>query len=179
MRAKIADWRGSWDSSLARVKKWDQKWIGFIQRLRLPIWDKRMLTVTRLGDGGLIWFMVVALLLPWRDHAASMLLLAILVSTAVSSLIIKPLCSRSRPFESETSPFRILLTPKDPSFPSGHAMTSFAAATMIFHTSVLLGIPALALAGCIAFSRLYLFLHYPSDVIIGAILGVLCTTVML
>jgi undecaprenyl-diphosphatase len=175
-------WRRPFQTSLETIKKWDKKWARTIQRRRLPARDRRMLMITRLGDGGVVWLLIAGLFLIWRGEAAVNLFLVVLVSTFIANLVIKPLCSRLRPFQADVSvtrPARAQLTPAGTSFPSGHAMTSFAAATAIWHTSVLLGIPALLLAACIAFSRLYLFVHYPSDIIAGALLGVLCTTVVI
>ncbi|MBR5859170.1 MAG: phosphatase PAP2 family protein, partial [Clostridia bacterium] len=64
--------------------------------------------------------------------------------------------------------------PKDYSFPSGHSSASFASAVAIFMSNKKLGMPALVLASVIAFSRLYLYVHFPTDVLCGALLGSLC-----
>jgi hypothetical protein len=70
-------------------------------------------------------------------------------------------------------------SPMDFSFPSGHTMSSFAAATVILQTNQFLGIGAITLAVLISFSRLYLFVHFPSDVLAGILFGVLTAGVML
>ena len=65
----------------------------------------------------------------------------------------------------------LIAMPNDYSFPSGHTMASFAAATILWHWNRKVGIAAYLLAGAIAFSRLYLFVHFPSDVLAGAGIG--------
>ncbi len=67
----------------------------------------------------------------------------------------------------------LIAVPQDYSFPSGHTMASFAAATVLWHWNRKAGLATYLLAGMIAFSRLYLFVHFPSDVLAGALLGCL------
>lgn len=65
----------------------------------------------------------------------------------------------------------LVAVPQDFSFPSAHSMVSFAAAVVIFHYDRRFGIAALAVAAIIAFSRLYLFVHFPTDVLAGSLIG--------
>lgn len=67
--------------------------------------------------------------------------------------------------------------PKDFSFPSAHTMISVSAAAALFHYSKALGIPALVIAALVGFSRLYLFVHFPTDVLAGAVIGVILAVV--
>ncbi len=101
---------------------------------------------------------------------------ALLLGLVCCNLILKPLCARIRPYDlmelKGTVINLIINKPHDFSFPSGHTAASFEAATVIFLHNKKLGIPALILASLIAFSRLYLYVHYPTDVIFGLILGV-------
>ena len=102
-------------------------------------------------------------------------LLAAFFSLCLNNMILKHAFSRTRPYEVVDG--LILLTRKatDFSFPSGHAGSSFAAATAIFcMTRNKGGVAALILAALIAFSRLYIGIHYPSDVIAGVLTGTLC-----
>ena len=64
--------------------------------------------------------------------------------------------------------------PKDYSFPSGHTQASFAAATALFTGNKKAGICAYVLAALIAFSRLYLYVHFPTDVLAGVVIGICC-----
>ena len=86
----------------------------------------------------------------------------------------KPLIARTRPFDANNLKDILLIkAPKDYSFPSGHTMASFAAATVLIYMNRKVGIVAMVLAVLIAFSRLYLYVHYPSDVFAGMIFGIL------
>lgn len=87
-------------------------------------------------------------------------------------MILKPLVGRNRPFEvSPDLEARIIKEPTDPGFPSGHTMASFVAAMVIFCASPVLGVLAFILAFMIGLSRLYLLVHYPTDVFMGSFLG--------
>ena len=89
------------------------------------------------------------------------------------NVLLKPLVGRARPFQSDGSVALLVSSPGDFSFPSGHTGASFAAAAVMFFGRSSLWGWALALAALIAFSRLYLYVHYPSDVLAGALLGIL------
>ena len=102
------------------------------------------------------------------------MLFALFLSFIVVNLSLKPLVARVRPYEVNTA-IQILTAPfRDFSFPSGHSSFSFAGATAIFFYNKRLSIYAFILATAIAFSRLYLYVHYPSDVLAGILIGVLC-----
>ena len=73
----------------------------------------------------------------------------------------------------------LIASPTDFSFPSGHTMSSFAAASVIFHANTNMGIMAFVFASLIAFSRLYLYVHYPTDVLAGIVLGILASYVVI
>ena len=91
----------------------------------------------------------------------------------MGNLTIKPLVGRLRPFYIVHDIKLLIPEPYGYSFPSGHALSSFAASTVIFLNNKKLGLIALILAIMIAFSRLYLYVHYLSDVLVGALLGVM------
>jgi undecaprenyl-diphosphatase len=136
-----------------------------------------MLPITKLGDLGKIWILICLVLLIFRKtrSAGAAGILALVFSLCVNNVILKHAFSRTRPYEVVDG--LILLTEKatDFSFPSGHAGSSFAAATAIFCMSKSKGrIAALVLAVLIAFSRLYIGIHYPTDVLAGTVTGILC-----
>jgi undecaprenyl-diphosphatase len=81
--------------------------------------------------------------------------------------------ARIRPCDINTAISLLISRPLDYSFPSGHTMSSFAAAMVLFLTNKKIGIPALILAAFISLSRLYLYVHFPTDVLAGAVLGIL------
>lgn len=145
-----------------------------------PILDAAMPLVTTLGNGGIIWILLalVLLLIPKHRAAGIKMAVALLMGLLVCNLGMKPLFARIRPFDFQWEYCGrvidlLIAAPQDYSFPSGHTIASFEAATVLLLYRRKWGIPALILAVLIAFSRLYLYVHYPTDVICSVILGVL------
>ncbi len=137
-----------------------------------------MPAITELGNLGFIWIALgVALLISKRFRTwGIVLLLALLVTFVLGNLVLKPLVARPRPFLQDTT-YQLLITPPSGwSFPSGHSSSSAAAATVVCFMPVKKRwkILVCALAVAIAFSRLYLFVHFPLDVACGIGLGVVC-----
>ena len=98
--------------------------------------------------------------------------LTVILAEAISGGL-KPLLRRDRPVASETDPLPLVDVPATYSFPSGHATVSFACATILTFAVPRLAVPFYALAALIAFSRVYVGVHYPSDIVVGAVLGTL------
>lgn len=150
------------------------------ENLRADWLSPVMLTITKLGSLGFIWILCSLALLCFKKTrwAGAAGILALVFSLMLNNVLLKHLFSRTRPYEVVEG--LILMTKKatDFSFPSGHAGSSFAAATAIF--LMLKGIANRArwvpvvFAFLMAFSRLYIGIHYPSDVICGALTGTLC-----
>ena len=140
-----------------------------------PFLDTFFKTITKLGDHGYLWIACGILLLFFKKYRkyGIVLLIALLVEYALCNGILKNLFDRVRPYD--FGQFENLLIPKltSFSFPSGHTMSSATAATVLNMTNKRFGYVAIPLAVLIAFSRIYLYVHYPSDVLIAAILGVL------
>ena len=100
------------------------------------------------------------------------LMAALLVDLVICNGILKPLVHRIRPFDVKTGIELLVKRPTDYSFPSGHTAASFASVTALYLAGEKkLWIPALVLAVLIAFSRLYLYVHYPTDVLGGVVAG--------
>lgn len=131
--------------------------------------------LSRIGNAGTIWFCFALFLGHERAtrRYAFMLFFSIALAHLISQ-ILKPIIGRQRPFVSCPGKVLLIHTPGGYSCPSGHSASSFAAATILCTADKRLGIIALVLAFSIAFSRIFLFVHYPSDTLIGSILGVLC-----
>ncbi len=143
--------------------------------LRTGWLDFIMPGITALGDIGIVWILATVLLLCFKKtrRIGVAAAIALLFSLLVTNLIVKPIFDRIRPFEANGFTGLLVEPPTDPSFPSGHTSASFAAATAMVLYSRKIGIPALVLAVLIAFSRMYLYVHYPSDVAVGMLIGLL------
>lgn len=143
--------------------------------IRNPILNPVMIFITSLGDRGIIWILAtIALLIPKKTRKAGYIsALALFGSLIVNNYLIKNLVARPRPFAELPQLSIIIPRPGEFSFPSGHTSSSFAAAAVFYrHLPKALGIPSVVLAGLIGFSRLYVGVHYPTDVLAGALLGI-------
>lgn len=151
--------------------------LNYIQNLRTPFLDLLMSSVTRLGDGGVIWIILAIILLFFKKTRKLGIssITALILGTVVFTLILKNIIARERPYSNEEALLNVnqllISPPKDYSFPSGHSMASFATSISILLNNRKIGIFALLLACLIAFSRMYLYVHFPSDVIFGALFG--------
>ncbi len=144
-----------------------------------PFLDAVMPVITLLGDAGLFWIgiAVVLLFIPRYRKVGLGMGAALILGLLVCNVTMKPLIARIRPYDyiEQNLGYSVKLlieAQHDFSFPSGHTIASFEGATVLMIHSKKAGIPALILASLIAFSRLYLYVHYPTDVITSVILGV-------
>lgn len=137
--------------------------------------DAVMPVISFLGNAGWFWIAAAIVLLITKKYrrVGAAVALALIFGLIVGNLTLKPLIARIRPYDVRPYIELLVSKPSDFSFPSGHTLASFEAATAIMLGDKRLGIPALILAVLIAFSRLYLYVHYPSDVAAGIVLGVL------
>lgn len=151
-------------------------WIA--EYLWCPFLDAVMPVVTHLGDGGILWIAlaVILLCLPKHRRTGFAMGAALLMGLLVCNLWLKPMIGRLRPFDYQLQCYDrviplLIKAPADPSFPSGHTIASFEASTVLLLHRKKWGIPAMLLAILIGFSRLYLYVHYPTDVIASVVLG--------
>lgn len=146
-----------------------------LRELYHPVLDKIMIFITTLGNGGFFWIGMglVLAILPKTRKCGICMLLSMALTFVVGNLILKNLVARPRPFTIATEVALKIPRPGEYSFPSGHTMNSFTAAVSIFLFYKRPGVAALVLAGLIAFSRMYLFVHYPTDILGGILLGTL------
>ena len=149
--------------------------------------DFLMPIITIFGDAGIFWIACAAVMLifPKTRKTGLAMGVALVMGLLVCNICLKPLVARMRPLEYELQNFgrttadllhsgQLLVgKPSDFSFPSGHTIASFEAAGVLMLNNKKLGIPALVLAILIAFSRMYLFVHYPTDVLASVVLGTL------
>lgn len=151
----------------------------WFESLHNPITDPIMYGITCLGNAGIFWILLCAafLFIPVfkKDRKVGLsMMIALILSLIMCNGIMKNLSARVRPFNVDTSfdnLYGVFNGIKDWSFPSGHTSASFAAALAIILWDRKKGVPAVVIAALIAFSRLYLTVHYPTDVLVSLILG--------
>lgn len=151
-------------------------WIA--SNLWCPELDAVMPVITALGDAGIFWMVLAAVLLLFKKtrRVGLGMGIAMLIGLLLCNLTLKPLCQRPRPYDYQYEAFGKLIPliierQHDFSFPSGHTIASFEAAGVIVLNHKKWGIAALVLASLISFSRLYLYVHYPTDVLASVVLG--------
>lgn len=170
---------GTIASEKGEYMDWEFRLLDWIQELHTPFGDALMPFLSRLGDFGLIWIILAAVLLlvPKYRRLGFVVAAALIADLILCNIIIKPLVARTRPYDVNTLIELIVAKPFDYSFPSGHTAAAFAAVSAMFFVKNRLWIPAGVLAVLIAFSRMYLYVHYPTDILGGIIVGIVCGAV--
>jgi undecaprenyl-diphosphatase len=157
---------------------WEFDILYALQGIHNPVLDKLMVAVSELGNAGILWIAIgLVLLIPKKYRKVGLqMIVSMAVTYIIGNLIIKNLVARQRPCWIDPSVPLLVTSPTDYSFPSGHSMNGFAGAVTLLMNDKRMGIPAVILAAVIAFSRLYNFVHFPTDVLAGIVIG---TTVAL
>ena len=152
---------------------WEFDWLYALQDIHNPVLDKVMVFVSALGNAGIFWIVVGLLLLITKRYrrGGAQMLVAMAVTFVIGNLILKNLVARERPCWIDREVLLLMASPSDYSFPSGHSMNGFAGSVSLLCIDRRIGIPAVILAAIIAFSRLYLFMHFPTDVFAGIVIG--------
>lgn len=164
--------------------------LDFIQSLRTPFGDAAMPLISKLGNTGMIWIILalVLLLIPKTRSYGVLVTAALLADVILCDGILKHLFRRVRPCDINTAVQLLIPRPKDFSFPSGHTACSVAVSTALFlvrkkryatgdgqdrvyRVMGKLWIPVWILTAVIAFSRMYLYVHYPTDILGGVATG--------
>lgn len=150
-----------------------------LQQLHTPVMDALAIFFNYAGEHGEIWIVFTVLLLLTRKNrrAGIAMALALVLYLVVGSGILKPLFARPRPCDLNPAITMLVPRPHGWSFPSGHTSSAFAASVALFRQKRQLGIAALVLSAFIGFTRLYLYVHFPTDVLAGAAVGVALGTV--
>lgn len=154
--------------------EWEFQLLNYIQdHIRTPWLDIIMPAISMLGAVGMIWVImtIIALITKKYRRLGTKLTFAMVISLVNCNLILKPIVNRIRPYDLNTTIQPIVPPEVDPSFPSGHTFFAFSAATVCFMYNKKLGIIMFLFAFLMAFSRLYLYIHFPTDVLFGAIFG--------
>ncbi len=142
---------------------------------RTSVLDSFFLVVTKIaGSYGQLWVIVAAVLLVFKKtrKAGVAVLLAYAAVFLIGQFGLKNLVSRPRPCQIDLDFALLVDRPSSSSFPSTHSAWAFGAATAVFMQHKKSGIAAFIAAALIAFSRMYLFLHFPTDVLGGIVLGI-------
>lgn len=139
-----------------------------------PAMDFLMPKITLLGNGGAVWILSAIGLLATKKYRkyGAFLLAGLAVGVLTGNLTLKPLIARPRPCWLDSSVQLLIANPTDYSFPSGHTLSSVIGATVLTKANRKFGLAAIPLAALIAFSRLYLYVHFPTDILGAAVLGV-------
>ncbi len=148
-----------------------------IQNLHTPWLDEAMCFFTNLVQEGIltVWVVAAIAMLFFRNtrKCGIQMLLASLICACLNEYVLRDFFARMRPCQVDMSVATLISRPAGFSFPSGHTSHSFTAAMILYLNHRQVGKPALVFAGIIGFSRMYLFVHYLTDVLGGVMLGLL------
>lgn len=139
--------------------------------------DEAMRFVTSLGNFSIAWVMLalVLILIPKTRKIGLVVMAAVILDSVLCNVILKNIFLRPRPCDVNTAINLLIPRPLGYSFPSGHTSASFAAVSALYFSGERkIWKAALALAILIAFSRMYLYVHYPTDVLGGILVGIFC-----
>lgn len=144
-----------------------------LQALRCPVLDALAVFFDQASAHGEIWIAFTAVLLAFRRtrRAGLAMALALGLYMLAGHCALKPLFARPRPCDLRPEMLTLVARPHGWSFPSGHTASAFAAAFALWLQNRRLGVPALVLAGFIGFTRMYLYVHFPTDILGGVALG--------
>ena len=158
--------------ALCLIYEWDILY--FIQsHLRSSFLDVFFSKITLIGELALCWFIWAIVLLFFKKYRKNgiVLMIGILIGALIGNLILKNAVARPRPSWIDSSVALLIENPTDFSFPSGHTLSSTIAAVILTLTNKKFGYFAIPLAVIMSFSRLYLFVHFPTDIFAGAVIG--------
>ena len=147
--------------------------LDFLQTIHNPVLDAVMCALSAAGNGGLLWILLGIALLFWkRTRKEGIIVLLILLGCLiVGNLILKNAVARPRPCWLNPAVELLIPVPEDFSFPSGHTMAGFSVSFYLWLKNRKWGSAALVLAALIAFSRMYLYVHFPTDILGGLLIG--------
>ncbi len=152
--------------------------LDFIAKFQNTFLDHMSIAFNLLGSGGAV-FVTIGLVLIFNKKTRKMgihIVISLIMCLILGNLLLKPTIGRIRPYARFNTP--IIVEPlKDFSFPSGHTYSAFATAFSIKHYDSELGVFMIFVGVLMAFTRLYLYVHYPTDVMAGAVLGYICSKI--
>jgi undecaprenyl-diphosphatase len=163
---------------------WEEAFLLFLQDIRTEFLNPIMRFFSFLGNSGWLWIVICILLLIYKPTRPIGIIatVTLLVSAGICNGLLKQIVNRTRPYDAIEELRLIAKKPHDSSFPSGHSNASFAVACAITWCLTKkrkwVGVILIVIAALIAFSRLYVGAHYPTDVIVGVLLGIICSIVI-
>ena len=167
---------------ISLIQRFDSSILLYIKdNMHSPMMDRIMVIITTLGDGGVIWIIIAVPLIISKKYRkiGFMALGALTLSTILGEEILKHVVQRIRPSADISAANLLISNPLSYSFPSGHTTSSFAVAGVLAKYFKKYALVFFTLAAVIAFSRLYLYVHYPTDVLAGAVLGLICSGIVI
>jgi len=154
------------------VETYDRHAVEWFSSRDWPVVTPVMKGLSDIGAHGAVWIVIGVLVAVWLRRP--LLAVAVLAAEEISSVVdgvLKNAIGRERPPLADPRVHALIPLPHDPSRPSGHAMMAFAGAALLTLVAPRFGWAFVALAAAIAVSRLYLGVHFPSDVVVGAAIG--------
>jgi len=162
---------------LRKINTFDNYGLHIIRKyLKNKYLDRLMPIVTSMGNLGIIWIMIAAILIVDKPYRliGNIVILTLIVSTLIGEGIVKHIVRRVRPCDYNSREL-LIAKPLSYSFPSGHTLSSFAVAEVLSIYFSEYKLIFIGIAFLIALSRLYLYVHYPTDVIAGILIGLVCS----
>lgn len=155
---------------------WEFSLMNWMQEhMRAPLLDQVMVVFTYLGEYGAIWILTglgLTISKKYRRYGILMLC-SLLITFLTGEVLLKNIICRVRPCNINTELSMLIARPTSYSFPSGHAASSFTSAYILLRMDKRIGCVGLVVAALIALSRVYLYVHFPTDVLVGMVLGLL------
>ena len=159
---------------MEQITDFDFRILYWIQEhIRNDVLDSIMPYITYLGSAGIFWILTALVMICMKRYrkCGIMMIAGMLAGLLITNIILKNTVARDRPCWIDTDISMLIAIPKDFSFPSGHTTASVISAMIIFHEDKKIGTVAWILAVLIIFSRMYLFVHFPTDILCGAVIG--------
>ena len=146
-----------------------------IQEMHTEWLDPIMIALSAIGNVGIVWIIlsIILAIIPKTRRCGLTMICSMALSFVVGNVMLKNIIARARPCSVDTSVSLLIPFPSEYSFPSGHTLNGFTAAVTLFLFYKKPGIIAIIIAGLIAFSRMYLFVHYPTDILGGIVIGII------
>lgn len=155
---------------------WELDFLHLLQGLHNPVLNKIMVFITELGNKNFIWLLGALIMILTKKYrkCGCAILISLLFSIVSCNLILKNFIARERPSFLFSNYEKLINAPLSYAFPSGHTQNAFSAAFSIFFMHQKEGIAAIIIAAAIAFSRMYLFVHWPTDILSGIVFSLFC-----